>query len=167
MVSVQHVQLCPPAPWSNRRRDDYIMKWGRANEMGKNIPPHHHPHHPPPGPFIISPLPKYCWIIETSTLPASHSALDCLSGSVPCCSIRLPFSFFSCLPVCLSGVFKTPLCLPPPYLPPFFLFLSCSSVEVLQFFSAALIAICLWNQLSSLHLSFLLSLWIWRSEQQP
>ena len=55
VVPVRHI--CPPAPRSSRRRDDYIMKWGRANEMGrkkkKKFPHQHLPPPPPPGLFII------------------------------------------------------------------------------------------------------------------
>lgn len=59
-----------PATWGNC--DENVMKWGRANETGKVFL---HTAHPT-GPFIISPLPGCCWIIKTSTPPASHFALD-------------------------------------------------------------------------------------------
>ena len=152
MVLVQHI--CPPAARSSHRCGDYIMKWGRANEMGKNIPPLSLP---PPTPGALHHLPSAKILLNHRDIHPACLSL-CFGLSVRKHALSTLLFFFSCLPVCLPAVFKTLLCLSLPYLP--------SSVcqSLLKFFSAALI-VCLWNQLSPLQLSFLLSLWIWCNEQ--
>lgn len=60
-------------------------------------------HHPLPGLFVIVPPPEYCWVMDVHPACLSHSALDCQSENIACCSVCLPACFSLCVVFRLSS----------------------------------------------------------------
>lgn len=113
--------------------------------------------HPPPGPFIIIFPSARILLNHRDIHPACLSLCFGLSVRKRAMLLYLPsrFPFFFCLPVCVSGAFKTPLAISslPSSLFPLLLF----SQRSLYIFSGPSIVI-FFNEIGS---SFLLK---WRSE---